>query len=333
LSIAKTVALCLLSSAGVFRIGRALSRRSLVVLTYHRVVTKDQSGARPSNALFSCDFEKQIEYLVSRYHITTGEEARLFLSGEGNIPANSVLLTFDDGYENNYTEAFPVLRRYGVTAVFFLTAGLIGNNGPRLWFDALDELLSANSLVSVIDCLHGVGLPADYHNERAVRKWFKNLSRRPRENAIATLTERLRGRAEHNNVQLTKLMTWEQAREMASAGMTFGSHTQTHQILTSAMAEEREQELVTSRVTIEEEIGRPCWAFAYPNGESSDFSAADKAALKAAGYVCAFTQMPGLIASTVDPYALPRIPVPDTDDIRVFASRVSGVHQWRSIGH
>ena len=328
LGIAKTVTFCLLSSAGLFRLGRALSRRSLIVLTYHRVVAKDQSGARPSNTLFNCDFEKQIEYLVSRYHITRGEEARLFLSGEGNLPTNSVLLTFDDGYENNYAQAFPVLQHYSATATFFLTTGLIGRNHASLWFDELDSLLSTNSISPVIECLKAVGLPAGVENDSVVRKWIKGLPRQPRENAIETLKDRLGNAHFSRRADITDLMTWEQVREMANAGMTFGSHTESHQILASANAEEIEDELLNSRLKIEGETGRPCWAFAYPNGAVGDFEVSHIEALKAAGYACAFTQIPGFVGPGMDPYALPRIAVPDSGDIRVFASRVSGVHQW-----
>ena len=328
MSIGKTLAFSLLSSGGVFRLGRALCRRSLIVLTYHRVIAKTPYDTRPSSSVFSCEFEEQIEYLVRRYHIAKGEEVRSLICEGGSLPSNSVLITFDDGYENNYTRAFPVLQRYGATATFFLTTGLIGRAQASLWFDDLDSLLSTNSIRPVIERLKALGLPAGVENERGVRKWIKGLSRQPRENAIETLKKCLGYAYPTNTAEITDLMTWEQIREMSNAGMTFGSHTDSHQILASGTPEEMEHELLHSRLKIESETGRPCWAFAYPNGESGDFDGSHKVALKAAGYACAFTQIPGFVDASTEHYALPRIPIPDSGDIRVFASRVSGVHQW-----
>ena len=131
-----------------------------------------------------------------------------------------------------------------------------------------------------------------------------------------------------NGRGVTDLMTWDQAREMANAGMTIGSHTVSHQILASATSEQVAEELVSSRLKIEKETGQPCWCFAYPNGENTDFRLSDKIALQSAGYTCAFTQIPGFITGKTDHYALPRIPIPGSNDIRIFASRVAGVHHW-----
>ena len=129
-----------------------------------------------------------------------------------------------------------------------------------------------------------------------------------------------------NGKGVTNLMTWDQVREMVNAGMTIGSHTVSHQILAKATPEQVEEELVGSRLKIEKETGRPCWCFAYPNGERSDFRVSDQVALKAAGYTCAFTQIPGFISAKTNHYALPRIPIPGSSDIHAFASRVTGVH-------
>ena len=49
-----------------------------------------------------------------------------FSVGKSSLPQNSVLITFDDGYENNFTQAFPILQRHRVSAAFFLTTGLVG---------------------------------------------------------------------------------------------------------------------------------------------------------------------------------------------------------------
>ncbi len=325
----KGLALSLLSIGGGFELGRRLSRRRLVVLTYHRIIGEErkESAVRPPDSVFTSEFAKHIEYLVHHYHIATGEEVRLFFTEKRRLPDNSVFITFDDGYENNCIEAFPILLQHGATAAFFLTTGFIGRSGARLWFDKLDALLSVTATGPVLDCLKRVGLPASVKEAAGLRQWIKRLARPERDAVIEELAQRL-GADEHagNGRGVTNLMTWDQAREMANAGMTFGSHTVSHQILPSATPEQVQEELVSSRLKIENETGRPCWCFAYPNGERSDFRVSDQVALKAAGYTCAFTQMPGFISTKSDPYALPRIPIPGSNDIHAFASRVTGIH-------
>jgi peptidoglycan/xylan/chitin deacetylase (PgdA/CDA1 family) len=323
----KSLALSLLSIGGAFDLSRRLSRRRLVVLTYHRIIGEKEASIRPPDSLFTWEFERQIEYLVRHYHIATGEEVRLFLTEKRRLPGNSVFITFDDGYENNFIEAFPILLRHGATAAFFLTTGFIGRSGARLWFDKLDALLSLTSPGPVLDCLKRVGLPASVKEAAGLRQWIKGLARPERDAVIEGLAQKL-GAAEHatNGRGVTNLMTWDQVREMANAGMTIGSHTVSHQILAKAIPEQVDEELVSSRLKIEKETGRPCWCFAYPNGERSDFRVSDQVALKAAGYTCAFTQTAGFISMETDHYALPRIPIPGSSDIRAFASRVTGLH-------
>jgi len=327
--ITKKMGLRLLSLSGAFRVGRRLTRRSLLVVTYHRVLsgTPKCQRQRPPDTIFTWEFEEQIKYFVRHYHVVTGEEIRLFMTEHRKLPDYSVFITFDDGYENNYVEAFPILVKHGATAGFFLTTGLIGE-GNTLWFDKLDCVCFRNDWTTVKNVLSRVGLPVGIQNRKTMREWIKKLPRPQRDEVIRLLEQHCRVANNVNSIAVTRLMTWDQVREMANAGMTIGSHTVSHQVLAGGTSEEIEEELVTSRLKIEKEIGRSCWCFAYPNGQNRDFRPSDKTALKSAGYVCAFTQVPGFITEKTDPYALPRISIPGSPDIRIFASRVAGVHHW-----
>jgi peptidoglycan/xylan/chitin deacetylase (PgdA/CDA1 family) len=121
-------------------------------------------------------------------------------------------------------------------------------------------------------------------------------------------------------------MTWAEAHEMAGAGMQFGSHTETHQVLSGASADEVWNEVTSSRKTIENALGNRCWTFSYPNGERADFRTSDMEMLRRAGYECAFSQVPGLIDSNDDVFALRRVPVPSSPSPLVFQSRATGLH-------
>lgn len=325
----KQLALFLLSLAGAFRLGRRWSRRRLVVLTYHRVLPDgwQDSGSRPLDSLFKWEFEWQIAHVVHHYHVATGEEVRAFLAGGSSLPPYSVFITFDDGFENNYSEAFPILQRYGISAAFFLTTGLIGQSEAALWFDRLDTVLSSTPWADVCRWLVHHDVPPAIQDPRQLRLWIKKLSQPHRDHILNELEKDLGsiGLDEEKGLAF-KLMTWDQVREMAAQGMTIGSHTVSHQILSSATSEEVQNELVTSRKRVEEETERPCWCFAYPNGTAADFRLSDKEAVRATGYECAFTQVSGFVNTETDRYALPRISMSDSSDNGIFLSRLTGVH-------
>lgn len=63
-------------------------------------------------------FREQIDYLKTNFHIVTMEEVIAACSGETELPEKAMLLTFDDGYIDNYTFAFPILEEFGIQGSF-----------------------------------------------------------------------------------------------------------------------------------------------------------------------------------------------------------------------
>jgi peptidoglycan/xylan/chitin deacetylase (PgdA/CDA1 family) len=324
----KQIALSALSLGGVFRAGEYLSSRSLTVLTYHRIVPRGHdSGRRPPNTLYCDEFEQQMAFVASRYKVLSAGELRAFANGSGAFPRYAMAITFDDGYENNFLYALPILQRHGMHAAFFLTTALIGTKDGMLWFDRLDRLLSkapGAEIEGSLRRLEGSAGPA----EGELRSWFKRL-RSDRQSELLDRVEAQfgRDRPRKEDDAVYAMMSWDQVRQMASAGMTIGSHTANHQILAAVPAEDVQAELISSRNLVEQETSRECWCFAYPNGSSRDFRTSDELAVKEAGYLCAFTQIPGSAHAGSPRYALPRIPIPDAGDVRIFRSHVSGVRR------
>lgn len=121
--------------------------KTIPVLLYHHVqpikeiVEKKQQNISVDSEIF----DKQMEYLVSRgYNTLTLQD---FFSGlSGTLPSKPIVLTFDDGYEDFYTYAYPVLKKYNIRATVFLPTGLVGNPGYLNW-GQIDEM-KASSLVT-----------------------------------------------------------------------------------------------------------------------------------------------------------------------------------------
>jgi hypothetical protein len=115
-------------------------------------------------------------------------------------------------------------------------------------------------------------------------------------------------------------LTWGQVREMAGAGIRFGSHTVFHSILTAVTPAVAERDLTESKGRIEEEIYPSCTDFAYPNGTYNNNVIA---MVRSAGYQTALTQDPGPNQESADDLQLRRIHVPPDDSKPVFASRLA----------
>lgn len=102
-------------------IGRLYPKDRIPVLLYHSV---DTSGSDIS--ITPREFKAQMEYLkFSEYRTISLMEYMHYLQTDGKSHPKEVVLTFDDGFKNNYSEVFPVLREYGFTATIFLATNYI----------------------------------------------------------------------------------------------------------------------------------------------------------------------------------------------------------------
>jgi peptidoglycan/xylan/chitin deacetylase (PgdA/CDA1 family) len=317
-----------LDGAGVFHLGRHFHRHRVVVLTYHKILPDRLRGVydrRPETVLFASEFAAQVQYLAGHYRILTGDEFRAGLADPATLPPHALLITFDDGFANNRSEALPILQRFSAHAVFFVATDFVEQRIPRLWFDRLDAALAARPERALEEWLSA--RQPDTPSRAAFRSAMKRMPAGPRDALIAEL-EHDAASGGHARLQhdVAGPMTWPQVRELAAAGMTIGSHTVTHQILATTDARSVDRELIDSRRAFEARTDCACWSFSYPNGELDDFRDDDRAAVRRAGYECAFTQIRGFVGRDDDRFALRRMPVPASSELSVLRSRVSGIH-------
>jgi peptidoglycan/xylan/chitin deacetylase (PgdA/CDA1 family) len=223
--------------------------------------------------------------------------------------------------------AFPVLTRHGASALFFIATDFLAEPETHIWFDRLDAALAGWPAASLDDWIGARLLPVTSRKASTLRRWLKYSPAEIRNDVVSEL-ERLAPTAPATLYEDARPLLWTEVREMAAAGMTFGGHTASHQILAGTSVEKARNEVVRCRRTIENELQVSCWSFSYPNGEREDFREEDKRSVREAGFLCAFTQIVGLVhrEGLDDRFALPRVPVPSSGSLRVFKSRASGLH-------
>jgi len=266
------------------------TRDCLLVLNYHRIGDPAKTELDPGVFAATVEgFRYQIRAIQRRLPIVGVEEAVDFIAGKDKSRGSRVLLTFDDGYLDNYEEAFPVLKAEGASAVFFLVTQSIGSNEVQ-WWDRIAWLLGKarrrrfrlDGFALDVD-LDRDGLPQT--RERALEVY--KASDGPR---AATFLEQLAAATEAPALPQDRVfLDWDEAREMAAAGMEIGSHTCSHPVLSNIPVEEQRRELTESRRELEERLGCAVRSLAYPVGSREAFTADTQQAARDAGYAIAFS--------------------------------------------
>ncbi|HEY8518004.1 MAG TPA: polysaccharide deacetylase family protein [Candidatus Binatia bacterium] len=299
---------------GISTLARTVLAGRAAILRYHSVSTVADGThlcLDPGLAVAPEHFDRQCAYLKRHYRVLSLDEMVQRLSEGKPLPPKSVALTFDDGYLDNYTRAFPILQRHGLNATFYVTTDCIDNRSI-LWTGLL-RFVVFTTTVPVLETREPMAfrLPLRTPIERreAFTKLIVTMKNIPTERRLALL-EALRVAAGIEDVSPLKsiMMTWDQVREMHRAGMIFGAHTLTHPNLPNATPEEAEREIVGSRDALAEQIGEPVRHFSYPNGRgSAHLTEAIKAMVRRAGFASATTSVTGSVVAGDDLFALKRI--------------------------
>lgn len=306
------------------RIKRFLSPSAgFQILIYHNVA--------PQRDPFSIDtvthkeFEAQVHHLCSCYTIYPLE----FLIDEmrnGRVYDRAIAITFDDGYQNLFHYAFPVLKKYNAPATVFLVSDLI-DTPKRLWFDRALMFIKHYEKENLHIERDGVELRLKTNTEagkiHAAQKLLEFLKHLPPRKRDMILKE-LEHEQSHLHVDCPdkQLLTWKQIEAMQKHGIAFGSHTKQHNVVTTLSQPELNQEIAGSKALIEAHLQRPVNLFAYPNGRSGDFNATARSLLKKYGFKAAVSTIRGLNTPSTDPFALRRFR-PWQTDVELFALQLT----------
>ena len=328
----------LLSTAralGLLRMGRLFNGGRPVVLTYHGVLSG--SDERPDflsqNCVSASMFERHMTLLQTHYTpVSLPALVDCYRQGVPP-PPRAVAITFDDGFENNYAVAYPILRERNIPFTVFVTTGLVGSPGAQLWTERVKRSVYLADCDRIALDIEGLvlDLPLATTAQRQaatlrVLSAMKRLNLQKRDAAIGTIEERYgRPAMREEDRERYQFMSWSQVKTLSDDGVTIGSHTITHPILTSIDEPSVVHELTASRHEIEQRTGRPCRLFAYPNGQPGDYGAREQRILESAGYDASFVLDERLQDSPVDIYALSRLNVGRNHDDLTFEAALTGL--------
>ena len=288
----------------------------ILALVYHRVYDDPDRLAWSDPELRSADvagFRSQMELVARHFFPLTLDQLPDVLDGSLDCPRPPVLVTFDDGYRDNYEVVLPILLETGVPANFFVSTGYIGTE-RLFWFDYLYMicrfLSPGRHELPGLPGRHVLGDELGRH--RVALSWIEHCFGLPADevDAIVEEADSLYGAVVPDEAREFSLaMDWGQVRALGEAGMGIGSHTVSHPLLRNCDDKRRRHELAESREQLERQLGRRVDCFAYPVGK--DFAIPDDGrSLRAeTGYRYFFSYEPGVISPASDAASLPRMPV------------------------
>jgi peptidoglycan/xylan/chitin deacetylase (PgdA/CDA1 family) len=286
--------------------------RGLMALAYHRV--GDGRDSLLDRSLFSVtadDFHAQVAFLKKYFDvIPPADIAAALRSRRGRY----VLITFDDGYRDNYEIAFPILKSQGVPATFFVTTAFLDHRLVS-WWDEIAWMVRTSPRTGIPA---GPWLPAplpfdEPDRQQAVARLldvYRSVPWDQGESFLDSLAEATgSGRCEPSQ-QCAPWMTWEMLRRMRAAGMTIGGHTTSHRILARLPAAEQQREIAGCAARLEAELGEPMRCFSYPEGLPGTFNGQTRVLLETHGLEYAFSHYGQLRTfDDWDPYDIPRVGV------------------------
>ena len=319
----------------------------VIILLYHRVFKPNLDPQLL--CVTEKNFTEHLEYLSHNYDIMSLSGLIISLK-EGKLPKRGVVITFDDGYADNFLNAKPILDRYSAPATVFVSTGNV-DSAREFWWDDLERLiLNSGTLpekiqlkVDEADYEWELGDTAYYDEaESSIYADWNVLDKQdptPRHQFYRSLCKILLPlpSSEQSSVlnQLYSLskktsegrlsfraLSSDQVYSLSESGLVeIGAHTVTHPQLSKLSEAEQGKEIMKSKNKLSELLDRSVVSFAYPYGTRTDYTSDTVSIVHQAGFDCACSNFPGVVKSSTDKFQLPRMLVRDWSKDE-FASRL-----------
>jgi peptidoglycan/xylan/chitin deacetylase (PgdA/CDA1 family) len=322
----------LLDRAGVLDLAGRFRRDLVVALGWHRIRPDGPPVETPfADDVFGptvSELEASLAWL--RDHVAILSEPELVhLVEKGRSPRRpSVVITFDDGYSDNYSLALPVLRALGVPAVFFVPTKRIDERTLD-WVDLIPWAVKATRRPRID--LDGAVFELPAERGLAIQHLHRRMQRDPApltRDLVSRLFEVCGVEAPSRERQSQELMTWAELKDAASQGISIGSHTHTHRVLATLDAAEQREELGTSKAFLDHHVGQAMRTIAYPVGGYRHFTHETRRLARDVGYSLGYSFCTGVNLGTLEPFDLRRTSPPASITLLAGTTLLPELFDW-----
>ena len=287
------------------------------------------------------NFKVQMEYIKSQYNPISLSELILMRKEKRVITDFPVCVTFDDGFQNNFTTAYPILKEFRIPATIFVTTSFVDKTGKYegyIWTDYILMLLIESSKKNFSDTLVGIEnesldtLDVKIQIKEKITSYLKSKSSEEKDRYIAKLKEKLEVTEVSHSHPVCSSMSWEELKKISDDPLiTIGAHTVNHPILSQIDDTEIEKEIIGSKMILEQKLDKEITLFAYPNGRKQDYN--QKAIDTAQNHFdAAVTTIDQLSPYSDDHHQLKRIPVGNDTKLWQFKLLLAGVYESLNSG-
>lgn len=322
----------MLSTTGLHRaIHRSLFGQKLTILMYHGIV-EDPLVVPDWCFMTTSQFRREMTYLRRHFDVVSLEAGVERLRND-QIRRPTAVITFDDGYQNNFDLAFPILSELRLPATIYLVSDLVDSE-TTLWFCRLNRALERTEHSHLSwrgDGFDLSSVQARAQTSAALQNVLKSLAddeqRVEVDELIRLLGEDPKSSVSHDSPY--RMLDRESIRVMGQSGLIdFGAHTATHAILTRVGPEQRRLEIERSIREVAEMTGKPCTHFAYPNGRAGDYDEEAMAIVQSQGVTTAVTTREGPNSRSTASMELCRYGIGAGTSPAIFECMVHHVFSW-----
>lgn len=306
---------------GALRMASRFTGQGIAILMYHSVMNDPSSAQMTLGDIIHSThvFRGQMELLARHFRAVTLDDVLLFLKGVKTLPPRAVVVTFDDGYADNYQAANDILSPLGIPAVFYVTVDCIDRQ--RLPWPSLLRYAFLTSKRNDWSDIDGSMWPLASREQRLhaflrAAGYCSKLTGKAQDDFVESMERHLDTKPLRTSQRL--MMTWDEVRGLARNGHTVGSHTMTHPNVAHIGESDARTELLGAKRRLEQELGTPIVHFSYPCPALQPHWA-DRTvnASREVGYQTAVTTNRGLVRRHDDPLSLRRIrPTKTVDGLR-----------------
>lgn len=290
-------------------------RNKLIVLNYHRLRPNDPQFTTAFDDgvynLAADEFARQVKWLKNNTRVLSEEELLdcyedgVFIHPKTSTP--SVVITFDDGYRDNYTIAYPILKYHDVPAILFVATQMV--NARRIpWWDVIAYLIKQCAKQAIRFEAQQFSMETQKKDAIAFfQLWMKQEPYERTKYLLQELSDICDVALPDPGLQDSEILTWEEIREITQHRIAIGSHTHTHRVMSTINANAQKEEMILSKLLIEQNIGRPVVSISYPVGELRYITRETSNIAASAGYLLGFTTNTGVNDwRSIQPYTVRR---------------------------
>ena len=296
-------------------------KNHVIILLYHGVTRSKSIGIENYSNKHLNDFQfyEQMKYLKNNCNpISINEYLNFCKVGKG-LPQNSVIVSFDDGFENNYSVAAPILEELKIPAIFYVASGVV-NTTIMFWVDELEDCInkSKKSYINIkLDKEYNFQIDTNSRKIKAINriKNYIKASKMVKINKILECVKNQTGvQSSVYHAENYAKITWDQLKEMNSNKLfCVGGHSLYHDILAYLSLKRLKKEIQISIKLLEYHLGEKIRHYSYPEGQKEHFNLTTINLLKSNGIICCPSAIMGFNTLRTDPFRLKRIMVGFSD--------------------